>query len=51
MGYAILTILALPIIAVSAFMLLIATGVFHEFDEAEEVARNYGLSWKSTARS
>lgn len=51
MTYAIFALLALPFAALFAFLLLIATGVFHDRVEAEEVAHNYGRSWKSAARA
>ena len=47
MGYVILALFTVPFFVVFGFMLLIATGVFHERDETEEVAHNYRLSWKT----
>ena len=52
MGYFILLgMLALPFIAIWCFMLAIATGIFHEPTEAESIAHNYQLSWRSTGAS
>ena len=49
MGYFVLLgLIALPFIALWCIMLAIATGLFHERTDAESIAQNYQLSWKST---
>lgn len=48
MGYLILLgLLALPFAVMWAFMLAIATGIFREPTETQNIAHNYRLSWQT----
>jgi hypothetical protein len=51
MGYIVLALLAAPMAVVCFFILAIATGLIHERNATETIAKNYRASWKALARA